>query len=154
MRVSHLPSTRRLSDGFTLIELMIVVAIVAILAAVALPAYNDYIIRGKIVAATNQLSVTRGLLEQFYQDNRTYQTSGAFTSPCAAASLPTSTGWSFSCQPWTASTYIVTATGNGAVAGFTYSIDQSGTQSSTVGSNWGGATSATCWLVKKGQTTC
>ncbi|HUV99447.1 MAG TPA: prepilin-type N-terminal cleavage/methylation domain-containing protein, partial [Gallionella sp.] len=44
------------SGGFTLIELMIVVAVIAILSAIAIPAYNDYVIRGKLVDATTQLS--------------------------------------------------------------------------------------------------
>ena len=58
--------------GFTLIELMIVVAIIGILAAVALPAYNDYVRRGKIANATSVLSMMRVQMEQYFQDNRTY----------------------------------------------------------------------------------
>ncbi len=45
--------------GFTLIELMITVAIIGILAAVGLPAYNDYIIRGRVPEATSNLSAKR-----------------------------------------------------------------------------------------------
>ena len=58
--------------GFSLIELMIVVAVVAILSAVAIPSYRDYTIRAQLIEATNALSDTRVRMEQFYADNRTY----------------------------------------------------------------------------------
>ena len=51
---------------------MIVVAVIAILAVVAIPAYGDYVIRGKLVDATTQLSDGRIKMEQFFQDNRAY----------------------------------------------------------------------------------
>ena len=54
-----------------MIEVMIVVAIVAILAAIALPNYSDYVKRGKIIEATSGLSDMRTRYEQFYLDNRT-----------------------------------------------------------------------------------
>ena len=68
--------------GFTLIEAMITVALVAILAAVALPSYRDYVIRGRLVDATNALSSTRARMEQFYQDKRTY-----VGGPCATSQV-------------------------------------------------------------------
>ena len=69
-------------SGFTLIEMMIVVGIIAILAAIAIPNYRDYVLRGQIVDATNGLSTFRANMERHFQDNRTYETVGAFTSPC------------------------------------------------------------------------
>ena len=62
----------KLHRGFTLIEVMIVVAIVAILATVALPAYTDYLRRGQIPEAFTYLSDYRVKMEQYYQDQRMY----------------------------------------------------------------------------------
>ena len=136
--------------GFTLIELMIAVAIVGILAAIAVPSYNDYVIRGSLPDATNTLMATRAKMEQHYQDNRDYQNVGAFTTPCA--SIPSSSKFSFTCSNLTASTYKITATGTGIVAGFSYSIDQANNQvTESIKSGWGTAP-ANCWLMRKGAT--
>jgi type IV pilus assembly protein PilA len=58
---------KRLQQGFTLIELMIVVAIIGILAAVALPAYQDYTIRAKISEVILALSACRTSITEVYQ---------------------------------------------------------------------------------------
>src|SRR5215467_6875807 len=58
--------------GFTLIEVMITVAVIAILAAVALPNYIDYVTRSKLVEAKTNLSDMRTRLEQYFLDNRAY----------------------------------------------------------------------------------
>ena len=53
--------------GFTLIELMIVVAIIGILAAIAIPAYQDYTIRSKVTELVNAAGVCKTSVAEFYQ---------------------------------------------------------------------------------------
>lgn len=59
-------------NGFTLMELMIVVAIVGILAAIAYPAYQDYLTKTKRAIGTSALLQVSGLQEQYYLDNKQY----------------------------------------------------------------------------------
>ena len=133
--------------GFTLIELMVTVAIVAILASIALPSYTDYVTRGRIPQATNNLATMRVKLEQYFQDNRTY--AGACVAGTVAP-LPTSDDFNYSCPTLTANTFAVVATGTGSMSGFTYTIDEANTKTTTtVPSGWGSAPVA-CWVVKKG----
>jgi type IV pilus assembly protein PilA len=62
---------KRMQQGFTLIELMIVVAIIGILAAVALPAYQDYTIRAKMSEVILALSACRTSITEVYQTGGT-----------------------------------------------------------------------------------
>jgi type IV pilus assembly protein PilE len=70
----------RKRNGFTLIELMITVAIVAILASIAYPSYQQYIIRSKRSAAQAQMMDIANRQQQFLLANRIYATKDALTA--------------------------------------------------------------------------
>jgi type IV pilus assembly protein PilE len=134
------------SGGFTLIEVMITAAIVAILAAVALPSYRDYLTRGKIPEATNGLASMRIQLEQYYQDNRNYGTGG-----CGVVNSPSTSNFTFGCALGAAGqSYLVTATGIGSMTSFTYTINEAGLRQTTgLPPDWG-TIPQNCWVTRKG----
>lgn len=139
-------SADRLRRGFTLIELMVVVAIAAVLAMVAYPGYQQYLVRGRIGEATTNLQDMRTVAERFFQDQRSYA-----SVPCAPAA--TTPLFTFSCTS-AATSYTIAATGAGTMAGFTYTIDQTDTRRSTaLPTGWAGAaSSSTCWVRRKDGT--
>jgi type IV pilus assembly protein PilE len=139
--------------GFTLIELMIAVAVVAILASIALPSYTDYMRRSKIAEATAALLGMRTRLEQFYQDQRT------FAGACVAGTVaPLPTGLKYftvACTTLTPTQYTVTATGINDMAGIVFTVNEANTRATTVTAgtamaNAGYIANATCWVQKKG----
>jgi type IV pilus assembly protein PilE len=136
-------------NGFTLVELMIVVAIIGILASIAVPAYTDYVTRGKLAEASTELATMRVKLEQFFQDNRTY--SGACVAN-TVATLPAGKYFSYACT-LAASTFTVTATGVAAqgTGSFSYTINQDNTKTTaSVPTGWSLPSPNTCWVTKKG----
>lgn len=128
------------SNGFTLIEMMIVVAIIAILASIALPSYQDYILRSRIPEATAGLAAKRVQLETFFDNNRTYVGIDCKTGSTA--------NFAFSCTTQTTTQYTIQAGGQGPMAGFTYTLDQSNNRTSTISrSGWSG--NGACWATRK-----
>ena len=131
--------------GFTLIEVMIVVAIIGILAAIALPQYRDYVIRSKFTDATSGLSNRRIQVEQFFQDNRTYVGADAAGQPCG----PDTTGqnFNFACVV-AATTFTITATGKTSMAGFSFNINELNVRTTpTAAAGW--TSNATCWIAHR-----
>jgi type IV pilus assembly protein PilE len=143
--------------GFTLIEMMMVVGIIAILSAIAIPSYRDYVTRSRIIEATAGLGDARNKMEQYFQDNRVYPT-GCVIQPNAPGAtqvqLQALQNFALACNFPSTTQYTVTATGAAPMAGFVYDINEQNVRTSTFsGSDAAGYTAAspnTCWVVRKG----
>src|SRR5689334_15217865 len=126
---------------------MFVVAIVATLAAVALPSYADHVKRGRILEAVARLSDGRARMEEFFLDQRSYLDAGGH---CGAPPSATTAADAFAvtCEA-TATTFTYTAAGVAAkgMAPFVYTIDQAGIKA-TVSLPGGWSRSSGCWTVR------
>ena len=131
-------------NGFTLIELMIVVAIVAVLAAIAFPAYQEQIARSRRADAKTVVMENAQFMERFYTQNGTYLNA---TLPILEAPKDAGTKFydlAFAGGQPTATTFTVVATPKGAMTGDAcgaFSITQTGFKNVS-----GGTRSADeCW---------
>lgn len=78
---------KAIQKGFTLIELMIVIAIVGILAAVALPAYQDYTARAQMSEALTLAEGQKAAVVEYYSDNGTFPTTNASAGIANASTI-------------------------------------------------------------------
>jgi len=149
----HATSLARRQRGFTLIELLMSVAALAILATFALPAYSDYVRRGQSYEAFGALADYKARMDQYFQDNNQYGSSGA------CANDPIASKWSnftptdgrnfiYSCRSDDAhQRYTITAVGAaGNAVGQAFTIDQDGNRATTRFK--GQPVDASCWLTK------
>jgi type IV pilus assembly protein PilE len=142
------------NGGFTLIELMITIAIIGILAAVAVPSYVEYIQRGRIADAVRAIADMQPKLDQYFLDQRTYAGACAAAGTASLAPMPTSTTYfTYSCPTLSATEYEVKAVGAGSMSGFTYRLSLSGgvvTKSTpALPSGWVTTNAAVCWVFKR-----
>jgi type IV pilus assembly protein PilE len=155
-RTPRVPST----TGFTLLEVMIVVAIVGILAAIALPSYSEFVRRGKIIEATTKLGDLRTDMERFFMDNRRYTTlpgsgvRGLAVAGGRIANYNGDSGRQFDITPVNCAdnAYTLRATGIAAkgMSGFAYDIDQLNQKSTfSLPAGWTTPSPNTCFAIRK-----
>ncbi len=144
--------TMRLSTGFTLVELMIVVVIASVLGAIVYPSYRDHMIRAAIPEATGGLSLYAARLDEYYLDQRTFKNDKA--EECALPA-PATGRFKFSCAIASGGqSYLLTAKGvSGDLASFSYTLDQEGNEKTTALPETWGKTPVNCWIQKR-QASC
>ena len=136
--------------GFTLIEVLIAMVVLAILAATAYPLYTEFVRRSKIMEATSTMNDYRVRMEQFFQDNRRYNSAG---TTCGVLDPVTNGNFTFACTNATATGYTLDATGVSAKGmgafGYQLQVAPGGVTRSTTSVYSGWTAASNCWTVRK-----
>ena len=132
--------------GFSLVELMVALAIAAVIAAFALPAYRNHTLRSYLPEMSSSLQLSALRLEQYYQDHRSY-----LKGTDCGVTLPLSEHFAYTCaSPEDGQSFLITATGLAAMAEFSYTINHQGqTRTVLLPERWG-KTPSNCWVMKPG----
>jgi type IV pilus assembly protein PilE len=126
------------ASGFTLIELMVVVAVVAILVAIAVPSYSEAVRKGKRGQAKSDLVELAQVMERFHTINSTYDTStsATFTNPITQSPKTGEANYTVAIATQSATAFTITATPVGGQADDRcgiLSIDQAGVKKHSTG---------------------
>ena len=125
--------------GFTLIELMIVVAIIGIIAAIAYPNYTQYVLRSHRNVAEGDLMAAANAMERYYTTNNSYSGAAAGTEFPATSPFGGGTTQYNITLVTTASSYTITATPTGHQANDscgTLTLDSTGAKTPTTAGCW------------------
>lgn len=135
---------RHVSKGFSLIELVIVVAIIGVLSAIAIPMYQGYLQQSKAQEATTNLMSMKTEAEQYYAS---HPDTGYANYPCTPPADAPMFDYTCPAADKTAETLTIQARGKDGtnVVGWTYTINQNGVRTS---SGIGSSSSTTCWITK------
>lgn len=128
----------RQNSGFSLIEIMVVLAIVGILASIALPAYTDHSRKTRRAAGTACLSAAAQQLERRYTTELTYATAPAIATLTSICEPDTLTFYTFS-RTVDVKTYTISAAPTGKQSGDscgTLSVNQAGTKTPSTAGCW------------------
>lgn len=131
--------------AFSLIELLIVMAIASILLTIALPSYRDYVTRAHLGEAYDALATYRLQMEQSYLDNGNYGVNNCSIATNNTDSFNIACNLTNGGQGFTAT---ATSTGANGVNGYTFTIDNEGNRATTAFPN--AAVPTNCWLNKPG----
>jgi type IV pilus assembly protein PilE len=139
------PTKPRNPQGFTLLEMMIVIAIIGILAIIAIPSYKSHVTNAKIPDAFVGLNDLAAKAQNYYADTKNYD-----GYPCTTAA--SSANYTFTCTPGNGTgmavqTIVFRATGKNDLTGYVYTLNESSAKTT---SQPGGITSNNCWMKTTG----
>ncbi|AOY00670.1 type IV pilin protein [Jeongeupia sp. USM3] len=133
---------RKARAGFTLIEVMITIAIIGILASIALPAYSNYVNRAKARTAGADLVSLSLAVENIYQKQLAYPTkaTAAVATTVATTWTPAaqSTDFDYTYLSAAGANYTLTATGKGGMNGCTLTLNSAGARTPSEANPTGG----------------
>lgn len=149
--MAHPLLTARRGHGFTLIEILVVVAIIGILSAIAVPSYRDYVVRARLTEAFSGLGGVQTQAEEYWSS--TYPHTYVGMDAAGASRLPADVpgaNFTFALTSASDAGYVVKATGRNMMTGFSYTIDQNGGRTTRAPAGYGN--SDVCWIDRKGGT--